>query len=105
FHTGTETTKVLGEMVRLTSNTWRFPLGPRPDGFTYVSAQGNPVRKMSWRGPPDLTPGCVEGPDHCSDIEVKPEFSDRRVGLVEMGYGERMYSWAMTWTPKVGKPW
>lgn len=52
-----------------------------------------------------MTPGCVEGPDHCSDIEVKPEFSDRRVGLVEMGYGERMYSWAMTWTPKVGKPW
>lgn len=56
FHTRTERTKVLEGMVWLASNTWRFPLGPRPDDFTYLSAQGNPVRKTSWRGAPNLTP-------------------------------------------------
>ncbi|CAI4215693.1 unnamed protein product [Parascedosporium putredinis] len=29
------------------ARTWRFPLGPRADGCTYLSTQGNPVQRMT----------------------------------------------------------
>lgn len=29
---------------------WRFPLNPHHAGYHYLAAEGNPARKLSWRG-------------------------------------------------------
>lgn len=90
---------------------WRFPLwSPRPDGCTYLSAAGNAVKKSSWRGcPGHFDARCP----HCGRYFVIPAhsvvcmcpYSDERAEMVERGLGPRMYTWTVTWTPRVGRPW
>ncbi|SPN99054.1 uncharacterized protein DNG_02093 [Cephalotrichum gorgonifer] len=92
------------ELAEWASRVWRFPLGPRPDGFTYLSVQGNPVEKMSWRGTP-----CFNRPWYMHS-QTQPEdteeaWSADRIHLLEKGYGERMYTWTLTWTARIGRPW
>lgn len=42
--------EAMGELVERAVREWRFPLGD--DGpFMYLSAEGSPVEKTSWRGP------------------------------------------------------
>ena len=40
------------KVVDFPTRAWRVPLGPREDGTTYPSAEGNLVEKASWRGMP-----------------------------------------------------
>lgn len=44
FDTDTQGRSIMCETVAWASRVWRFPLGPRPDDFTYFSAQGNSVQ-------------------------------------------------------------
>lgn len=97
------------EWAEWASRVWRFPLGPRPDEFTYLSAQGNPVGKVSWRGAPCFLRPCTRCVGlHAQALGADGEecpWSAGQISLIEKGYGERVYSWTVTWTARVGKPW
>ena len=98
----------LEPIVEWAARTWRFPLGPkRKDNCTYLSAQGNPVEKMSWRGTsaqwPDRCPSCrsywvYHQQDECPSCQRFNLLRRKKVG-------PRLYSWTVTWTPRVGRTW
>lgn len=87
---------------------WRFPLNPIRAGHHYLSAAGNPVKKMSWRG----TRGNVRAYcPHCLQ-HIKINWSALTGGDNDcdmcwrsqerflMNLGPRMYTWTVTWTPR-----
>ncbi|EHA58255.1 hypothetical protein MGG_16509 [Pyricularia oryzae 70-15] len=59
---------------------WRFPLNPHHAGYYYLAAEGNPVRKLSWRGQMDLVE--VDEEDYWEDSDSE---SDEDVDLVALG--------------------
>ena len=95
-------------LVEWAVRTWRFPLGPnRPDGMHYLSTEGNPVQKTSWRGLPAHWP--VSCPSDDGSFHDDGEYVHTRRGcgscrrrslLTEHGHGPRMYTWTITWTPR-----
>lgn len=108
FDADGEQREAMGKVVEWAARVWRFPLGPRPDGFTYLSAQGNPVEKTSWRGPPCFPRECGECPEgHEQGIGPGGEcpWSVREIVLLEKGLGARRYSWTVRWTARVGREW
>ncbi|KAK3290388.1 uncharacterized protein B0H64DRAFT_57366 [Chaetomium fimeti] len=99
------------ERVEWAVRVWRFPLwSPRSDGCTYLSAQGHPVRKMSWRGCADhFPPVCSRCSGTLDPNFMTPrcmcEYADEHLKLLERGLGPRIYTWTVKWTPRVGRPW
>lgn len=86
-------------------DTWRFPLNPHHAGYHYLSAEGNPLGKMSWRG--------QVGPweEHCLDCgkpllaalhgdaeAVACPTHAANLDKVSKLIGQRMYTWIVTWT-------
>ncbi|KAJ9136506.1 hypothetical protein NKR23_g9816 [Pleurostoma richardsiae] len=85
--------------------TWRFPLdadegqGGGQSGRRFLSAEGNPVRKMSWTGLPyHWSDQCPE----CGSTGVNSEcaYCQRRLKLASEGKGPRLYVWTLTWTAR-----
>ena len=99
----------VGRIAEWAARVWRFPLGPRPDDFTYLSAQGSVVERTSWRGPPCFPLPCNHCPDghHEQGLGEHGEcpWSATQIVLLEKGVGERMHSWTVTWTARVGRKW
>jgi hypothetical protein len=92
------------DIVDFATRAWRFPLGPREDGKTYLSAEGNPVEKTSWRGMPAHMPvTCATCTRYFPRCQC-PWSRDRKF-LLQNGLGPRIYTWSVTWTPRVGKKW
>uniref|UniRef100_L7IUV7 F-box domain-containing protein n=1 Tax=Pyricularia oryzae (strain P131) TaxID=1143193 RepID=L7IUV7_PYRO1 len=83
--------------------TWRFPLNPKHhQGYHYLSAEGNPVRKLSWRGAEGHVENictecgadrvlCHNDADWCQSYKLVEE-------RALIGRGLRMYTWTVTWT-------
>ena len=99
------------------ARVWRFPLwSPRPDGCTYLSAAGNPIGKTSWRGGvgrfSTCCPVCSSAFKTSAGFTPIPpvptcvcSYGDERALLIDKGLGPRIYTWTLTWTPRVGRPW
>ncbi|KAL8392415.1 hypothetical protein RB595_002562 [Gaeumannomyces hyphopodioides] len=93
---------------------WRFPLNPAQTGYHYLSAAGNPIQRMSWRGTRDnvdgrcpdcqqlimITGACilVDGSYDLEDDYCETHWKIRERFF--MNFGPRVYSWTVTWTPR-----
>lgn len=112
FETHEEMRRIVKERTEWAARVWRFPLwSGRPDGCTYLSAQGNPVWKTSWRGCADQfssrCPHCRDwvAPHHTVPNVCMCNYAGDRLQLYERDLGPRMYRWTVMWTPRVGRPW
>ncbi|KAI7925683.1 hypothetical protein M0657_002291 [Pyricularia oryzae] len=66
---------------------WRFPLNPHHAGYYYLAAEGNPVRKLSWRGQmgPRMYTWTVTWTRRRYDGPEDDSESDEDVDLVALG--------------------
>ncbi|KLU91646.1 hypothetical protein MAPG_10164 [Magnaporthiopsis poae ATCC 64411] len=92
----------LAKIVEWAARAWRMPLNPNHAGYHYLSADGNPVSKTSWRGTihdwPSTCSVCSQY--FCSNARLECEEHERVWGLFRKGYGPRICSWTVTWTPR-----
>lgn len=88
--------------VQWASRTWQLPLNPNNNGgYQYLSADGNPIQRTSWRGPN------IYWLKHCvkCDVEIRLPNSEceehtRIETLFRKGLGPRIYTWTITFTAR-----
>ncbi|TLD20333.1 hypothetical protein PspLS_08609 [Pyricularia sp. CBS 133598] len=101
FHC-TETQRAHFEaIIEYVVDTWRFPLNPLHAGYHYLSAEGNAVDKMSWRGQMGhWERSCLECGKPAIRIDEEGWCATHAASREKVSriIGPRMYTWTVTWT-------
>ncbi|KLU86256.1 hypothetical protein MAPG_05272 [Magnaporthiopsis poae ATCC 64411] len=80
--------------------SWNFPLNPKHQGYHYLSAQGNPIRKLSWRASVNYVGWLCEECSRTMELEGRDGCESHSAvrDKLTKGFGPRMYTWTVTWT-------
>ncbi|KAM0438793.1 hypothetical protein ACHAPT_001552 [Fusarium lateritium] len=108
----------LKELAEWAQRVWTFRLGGQMKGY-YLSAEGNPIKRTSWRGlTPHMGATCIcpnedcpnksseseeDGSDESGELE-RPECCAETYKLMEHGFGPRMYTFSVMWTARKLEP-
>ncbi|KAL8359078.1 hypothetical protein RB598_007781 [Gaeumannomyces tritici] len=89
----------MGTIVEWAARVWQLPLNPKTNGgYHYLSADGNPIEKITWRGSFIHSVCCPRGCKFadCSTLEWKDK--QKIVDRQMRGLGARMYTWTVKCT-------
>ncbi|KAJ4228913.1 hypothetical protein NW759_003633 [Fusarium solani] len=117
--------EALKELAEWAQRVWTFRLGGKMKGY-YLSAEGTPIKRISWRGltphmggkiicPNEDCPKEFRGSDDYSFDEdnsdedgwyddERPECCAETYERMEYGFGPRMYTFTVTWTARKLEP-
>ncbi|KAL8366608.1 hypothetical protein RB595_010460 [Gaeumannomyces hyphopodioides] len=103
--------KKMDAIVEWAARVWQLPLNPNINGgYHYLSADGNPIEKMTWRGS-YIHRACPCGCNlRCQTFlygDIGDGWNNGNISREEgkeldrirfKGFGARMYTWTVTWT-------